>query len=294
MNIREQQIIEALIDREDVIRHNKALEILFHGTYKEGKFVKNGFVNAVENAVRQCFSGTLYRGRFEEIYVTFETEFYKYLTKVKPETLRSIDKLENWLYIASRNFANSHRKHINEALGIVETEIKSDICLDRGTDAKPQDDEDSFNDIVDEKDSSAWAEDLLNRYIDRISCEYYRLILRAVVLEEMPREEFAQEQGKKDAAAIDRDVRRAKLELIKVAMSDIKWRSRKVMNTYGCLISKETDRLLLEDFFNGRQISDTNALATAISNLMKIAHREAREDEAEERREKRESRKQTN
>lgn len=270
MNSRELQLIEALINKEDSVRHNKAIEIIFHGTVKDGKMIKNAYVNAIENAVRQCFSGALYRGRFEEIYITFEAEFYNYLMKVKPDTLRSIDKLESWLYVASRNFANSHRKKITMALGIVETEVKSDILIDC---------------CNDDADPSSWASDLLDSYIEQISCEYYRLILRAVVLEDMPREEFAEEQGKKDAAAIDRDVRRAKLELIKVAMADIKWRSRKVMSKYCDQIPKQAERNLLEDFFTGKHVKDINGLVNAISNLMKIAHRETKLDEAEEKRE---------
>lgn len=286
MNSREQQLIEALINKEDIVRHNKAIEILFHGTVKNGKMIKNAYVNAIENAVRQCFSGSFYRGRFEEIYITFETEFYKYLQKVKPDTLRTIDKLESWLYIASRNFANGHRKQINAALGIVETEVYSDNLFDCCSENRSKDDTISFNEIIDDcADSSSWASDLLDSYIEQISCEYYRLILRAVVLENMPREEFAEEQCKKDAAAIDRDVRRAKLELIKVAMSDIKWRSRKLMSKYCDQITKQIERSLLEDFFAGKQVKDTNGLVNAISNLMKIARREAKLDEAEEKRE---------
>lgn len=265
-----------------MLRHNKATEILFYGSYKDGKHVSNKYSNAVRNAVRQCFSGPQYACRFDEVYSTFVTEFYNYLIKIKPEKMLEIESLDKWLYRCARNFANSNRKKINEALGIIENETEFSSRLDVDTDEKEQ--------LTDKApDTSAWAEELLAKYIDQISCENYRTVLKVVVLEGMDREDFAEEQGI-SYTAVNLLINHAMISLIKVALPDIRWRSRKTFTECSDEL-KDEDREMLELFFREDRTENPEDLAKAVNRMMKISAREAKAEEKEEKRELRKQKK---
>ncbi len=282
MNLKERKLIEEFIQREDTLRHNKATEILFYGSHKDGKHVSNNYSNAVRNAVRQCFSGPQYAYRSDEVYSTFVTEFYNYLIKIRPEKMLEIESLDKWLYRCARNFANSHRKKINETLGIIENETEFSSRLDIDTDEKEQ--------LTDKTpDTSAWAEELLAKYIDQISCKNYRTVLRVVVLEGMDREDFAEELGI-SYTAINLLINHAMISLIRVALPDIRWRSRKTFTEHSDKL-KDKDREMLELFFKEGRTENMEDLAKAVNRMMKISAREAKAEEKEEKRERREQKK---
>ena len=65
---------------------------------------------------------------------------------------------------------------------------------------------------------------MIKKYIDQIPHEYYRTVIRVLVLEGASREEFALEMGKK-VTAINNDVSRAMSSLMQVALPDIRWRT---------------------------------------------------------------------
>lgn len=277
MNLKEKKLVEEFIRKDDIARHNKATEIIFYGQEKNGLYA-----NAIRNAVRQCYSGSEYRNRFDEVYTTFVTEFYNYLMRLKPEKLLEVENLDRWLYRCARNFANSNRKKINEALGIIECETEFSSRLDVDTDEKEHLEDNG-------PDASAWAEELLAKYIDQISCENYRTVLKVVVLEGMDREDFAEEQGI-SYTAVNLLVNHAMIALIRVALPDIRWRSRKTFTEYSDEL-KDKDREMLELFFSENRAENPEDLAKAVNRMMKISAREAKAEEKEEKRELRELKK---
>lgn len=247
--------MEGILNPQDATRHAACVRILFHGD--------NPYSSVLHNVVRKCFSGRFYIGRFQETYLTFETEFYQYLLKLKPEKVREVDNLPSWLFRVAANFANSHRQKINQALGIEMDTVAFSVTLDRddseesemdeqpqrhpdtGHHRKQDDTEDDTDDDepAESSDSSAWAEDLLNGYIDKIPHAYYRTVIRALSLEGMDPSDFAEEQGKK-VSAIYNDLSRAMDALVVVALDDIKWRTRTLYSQYGDLLTQQQQDLL--------------------------------------------------
>ena len=226
MNERERLLIEGLINKEDKKLHNRCITLLFHGqdvakSNERALYKKNEYVVALENAVRTCFSGRYYKGRFDETYMVFESLFVPYLDHLASEKLREIDDLKNWLFIAAVRFCNSNRNKINMLLGVdtatendsyddgkkneddTESEIPDQATLIdideppfEGLDAN-ESDSDAVTDAQDE--SFDWAETLLNHYINQIGNAYYRDLIRAIKLEDVPVETIAEEYGKKPA-----------------------------------------------------------------------------------------------
>ena len=266
--------MEGILNPQDVTRHAACVRMLFHGD--------NPYSNVLHNVVRKCFSGHLYIGRFQEAYLTFETEFYQYLLKLKPEKVREVDNLLSWLFKVAANFANSHRKSINQALGIEMDTVAFSVTLDRddseetemderplrrpdtGHHRKQDDTEDDSDDDepAEGSDSSAWAEDLLNGYIDKIPHTYYQTVIRALTLGGMDPSDFAEEQGKK-VSAIYNDLSRAMDALIIVALDDIKWRTRTLYSQYGDLLPQQQQDLLTV-FYNPDVNLETLALKIGV------------------------------
>ena len=271
MNIQEKKLIEAFLNKEDPVRHGRAVEILFYGTEIPGKNgavrrMESSVTRAIRHAVFKCYSGNSYSGRRDEVYATFVTEFYQYLIRLKPEKLRGIDSLDNWMFRAAVNFANGHRQAINQALGIEEGRTEFSAKLDRAEESEGKDLP------ADTETSSKWAEDLLGTFIERIPHAYYREILYAVDIHGMSLEDFAEEQGKK-ITAIHNDHRHAKLELIEAALSDIRWRSRKLHDRYRDELN-EKDNGILQRFFDGQTGTDKpETCAVALSKLLKLSRR---------------------
>lgn len=314
MNTRERLLIEALYDVQDKTRNNAAVTMFFYNVRRRdvnGKAttVKSQYAVMMENIVRKYFSGEKYRGSFREVYDTFATEFYKYLLTVSKEKFLATENFENYLFVSVSNFCRNttHRKAMDVALGI-EEDIFSPFSYyndraeeaDNPSDCRPlvflaTEEKDSASRIKnpeqeDDGDSSSlWAEKLLNGYINQISNDYYRLVLNAVLIEGMEREDFAEEQGKK-VTAVYNDVKRAIDALIKVALPDVKVRTRSLFfNNKEELSSK--DQEILERFYYGetseKEISD---VLKSYSNLRKQANRVRLESEKELKSEAREQR----
>ena len=140
----------------------------------------------------------------------------------------------------------------------------------------------SNENIIDQPEAeSFWAESLINKYLDQISHENYRAVIRAVVLEGMSREDFAEESGI-SYTAVNLLLNHAMTSLTTVALQDIRWRSKKSYTNYIHLIKDDKDRMLLKDYFENNIYN--NGLALAVRRLIKISIREMKEQEAEERR----------
>lgn len=307
MNVQEKKLLEAFLNQEDVRMHDRAVKLLFYGrtvTDASGREIHTGFdvTRAIRNAVSLCYSGPLYSGRSREVYDTFVSLFKDYLLKKTKETFDDIDDLQNWMFTVAKNFANSHRKAMNEILAIDETVVpfdrKQDVDnpkdsgqrephtdADRQPAKVPDGDDDSSDDP---EHSSKWAEDLINEYICRIPHPYYREILLVVHVYGMSMEDYAEEQGKK-LSAIHNDHKRAMSALIQAALSDIRWRSPKLFDSFrDSLDSEETD--LLESFFEDGKVEDLKGLVQAYVKLLKVSKRETKEMEKAEKKEERELR----
>lgn len=273
-------IIDAFLNKEDVIRHERAVQLLFYGRPSAGTYIENRNVSAIKKAVWVCFSDYRYKGRFDDIYDTFVSLFYPYLLS-KAEPLRNISiTLAGWLHTTAMHFANDHRKEIDVLIGLSDSK-EYDMSVDNliSKEMSSEEGDGSSNDaLLDEPDSgSAWAENLVNSYIDQIPHENYRIALRALVLEGMPREELAEEFGI-SYSAVNLIVSRAMTALSAVALPDIRWRSKKNYFKYVDLIDDAADREILRCFFVDG-IYDPG-LPTAVKRLMKISRREMKEEDA--------------
>lgn len=222
MNAKEIAIIEAIIDKSDKRRHEKALKLLLYGEEKNGTLVKNEYVNCLESLVRKKFGNNV---PFYDSYSTFATEFWMHLEKMSPEQLRSINNLKSWLFTVAKNFIETIRNEI-EAFQIMNTPIDEgrlaenafDNC-ERGkkegeSDAENGSAENEENDYQKQSQESEFAETIpfdeneqerLKRfdfakwrflyYLSKISNETYKDILSAVYIEGVERETLAEEYG---------------------------------------------------------------------------------------------------
>ena len=296
MNRRERQLIEGIINISDRRIHNRCIQLLFHGqdTAKPDERVlykKNDYVVALENAVRINFSGRHYQGLFSETYMVFESLFVTYLEHLKPEKLREIDDLKNWLFVAAGRFCNSNRNKINELLGIETSDNNEEY----------DDDSEPSNELIEDADSAGWAESLLCFYIGKISNAYYRDLIRAIKIEGVTVETIAEEYNKTEDD-IYRDYNRAWDKLLQVTLPDIRIRSKSLFKKHESKLDDEQTRLLNRFFFSGYDLSamaisekvNQNDLEKAIVKsykvLLKTAKRETEADGKTQRKEAREQR----
>ena len=289
MNVsKEKSIINAFVDRTDKIRHERAAQMLFYGIPECGAYKENDYVQSIKRAVRLCYSDTKYRGRFRDIYDSFVSLFYVYLL-AKSDRLSKIETtLAGYLFVVAKNFANDKkiRNEIEISIGLSDPSTSVDInkiidsILSKEDGAvKPK----SSRPMIDEPETEPyWAEYLVDKYIDSIPNENYRVAIRAIVLEGMPREELAEELNT-TYRAVNLLVNHAMTALTNVALPDIRWRSRKCYTQYGHLVKDEQDRAILRDYFENNIYH--HDLALAVRRLIKISIREKKEQEAEERRE---------
>ena len=277
MNERERQLIEGILNTGDRRLHNRCIQLLFHGQDASRRdervlYKKNEYVVALENAVRTNFSGRHYQGLFPETYMVFESLFVTYLEHLNPEKLREIEDLKNWLFVAAGRFCNSNRSRINELLGIETSDLteefddnsKENVTNDEtghdevtpfigGAVIKAQS---TTNDVGNQvqtddpnepSDSAGWAESLLNSFIDKISNEYYRDLIRAIKIESVAVNTIAEEYGK-TTDDIYRDYNRAWDKLLQVSLPDIRFRSKRLLKKHEADFD-DTQADLLNKFF---------------------------------------------
>lgn len=328
MNERERLLIDGLINKEDKKLHNRCITLLFHGQdvakgNERALYRKNEYVTALENAVRTCFSGRYYKGRFDETYMVFESLFVPYLEHLASEKLREIDNLKNWLFIAAVRFCNSNRNKVNMLLGI-DTATESDPFDDGkrnesdpdsetqgqatsiDMDANPTDSIDGDEDLAAEvpdaqDDSSDWAETLLNHYINQVGNAYYRDLIRAIKLEDVAVETIAEEYGKKPAD-IHRDYSRAWEKLLQICLPDIKVRSKKLFREREADLDIRQADVLNKFYSSGHDMASLaktegmkqdvleDSIIKAYKALLKTNKRETKIDEKEQREDLREQR----
>ena len=286
MNVsKEKSIVNAFINVSDKVRHNMAVQSIFYGRLSGGKYIENAYVQSIKKAVRICYSDSKYRGLFKEIYDTYVSVFYVYLL-AKSEQLSKIEtSLAGYLFVTAKNFANDKRVRNEIEISIGLSDPSTSVGIDKIIASLMSNDdgiEPPAEEPIDSPDTdSYWAEYLTDQYINSIPNERYRIAIRAIVLEGMPREELAEEFGS-SYSAINLLLNHAMTALTNAALPDIRWRSKKCYTQYGHLIKDETDRLLLEDYFENNIYN--KGLDLAVRRLIKIAISEKREQDAEERR----------
>ena len=310
MNSREKQIVTCLFDTENELRRNESINILFNGKYVSDQdghrhFQKTPYAKAIGDAVRKYFSGlsSRYDVSFEHIYCSFETEFLEYLLKKGQDKLMEIDQLDRWLYTVACRFAANpyYRKKVVSAFGVDESAdyafVGLDVTTDRDEDSLADDTSDSI--VVDspetgigqkmkipEPDDSDWAENKVRSYIDKIPHEYYRTVLREIMLNNISHDDFAKQQGKKKSAVYN-DLSRAMDSLIVAALPDIRYRTKQLFRLYGDRLSDETARKLMAQFYTGRQaiaeMARQNGLTESkLSSILAKAYGELRKFAAQD------------
>lgn len=274
MNAKEIAIIEAIIDKSDKKRHEKALKLLLYGEDKDGSFIKNEYVNCLESLVRIKFDKSI---SFEDSYSTFATEFWMHLEKITPEQLRNINNLKSWLFIVAKNFIETIRKEI-EAFQLLDKPIDEDRLADI-IDDNPQGEtnelnNDSENDSKENKGNEeqipraestemipfdeseqerqkrlSFAQWRFQYYLSKMVNEIYKDILSAVYIEGVDRATLAEEYGwGMDVFNLTLD--HARNAFIAVALDDIRHCEPDLFRRYEChkdMDDKTAD--LLREFF---------------------------------------------
>ena len=221
MNAKEIALIEAIIDKSDKKRHEKALKLLLYGEDKDGSYIKNEYVKCLEALVRKKLGNNI---SFIDSYSVFATEFWMHLEKMSPEQLRSINNLKSWLFIVAKNFIETIRKDI-EAFQLLDTPIDDgrltciaddtigvdnvelDIDTENDTEdivngCQKQDQEAETMETIpfDENEQERlqrldFAKWRFRYYLSKMLNETYKDILSAVYIEGVDRETLAEEYG---------------------------------------------------------------------------------------------------
>lgn len=276
MNAKEIAIIEAIIDKSDKKRHEKALKLLLYGENKDGSFIKNEYVNCLESLVRKKFDKSI---SFEDSYYTFATEFWMHLEKIIPDQLRSINNLKSWLFIVAKNFIETIRKEI-EAFQLLDTPIDEDRLagiiddnpqvetneLNNNSENDSEENKGNEEQIHSQEAESAemipfdeseqerqkrlsFAQWRFQYYLSKMMNETYKDILSAVYIEGVDRATLAEEYGwGMDVFNLTLD--HARNAFISVTLEDIRHCEPNLFREYEChkdMDDKTAD--LLREFF---------------------------------------------
>lgn len=293
MTSKERQYIEWLIDRNDSLRHETAVNYLFYG--------KASVTTTIKRVVAMFFSDRKYAFVRKEIYPTFVGVFYQRLIVINPNSLRGIDNLAAYFYRTTKDFLLEEdiRKKIDISLGIDYTHVEL-VVEKQPSDAEPEDREEASSQVVNEEqidnieiedqdsecedskedNENDWVGFFLNPYIQRLmeglkkGDERERLILalQSYIMGE-PTKVYASRVGITPA---DADVRRrrAHVELLKVALPDIFKLCRTMFVRFGSQLDSSKRDLLNEFFITGDYGigKKTTSIAEALKTLIKKAN----------------------
>lgn len=289
MNRQEQILIDSFLNKDDKVCQHRAYNLLFW----EGKEIPG----RIDAALRTKFSGRRYRDREEDLKRILVGFLSEELIRKDRKTFDSVDYLPGWMYTTACNCAERNRDRIDDALGFVKSELPEDeskpVSIDDALSRKVADADGYgggygaaviFEPV--EEPSSQWAEDLIGSLINRIPNEGYRNVLRAVDLEGVAVKDYAEDLGKTQNAgnSLHND---AILELIRVALPEIRRRMRSMYERYGDLL-KPADQEVLGAFFSGGSPTGGRKTAESYARLLKISRRETALEEKEEAKEARE------
>jgi len=302
MTSKERQYIEWLIDRNDSLRHETAVNYLFYG--------KERVTTTIRRVVAMFFSDRKYALVREEIYPTFVSVFYQRLIVINPDSLRGIDNLAAYFYRTTKDFLleDDIRKKIDMSLGIDDTHIelvvekqssddeqdtiqedRSNVMNEKRKDRikmeepgwEEEDGDEEEDDDDDDDDDDGWGRFFLNPYIQRLPEDDRETLisdLRSYITEESAKE-YATKVGITPEYV---DVRRARahLELLIVSLPDILKRSKTLFVRFGPQLDSPK-RKLLEEFFTTGNFGDKKkqmTIAKAYKTLLKKARSEYRSE----------------
>ncbi len=321
MNAKEIAIIEAIIDKSDKRRHEKALKLLLYGEEKNGTLVKNEYVNCLENLVRKKFGNNV---PFYDSYSTFATEFWMHLEKMTPDQLRSINNLKSWLFTVAKNFIETIRKEIEmlqktdtpfdegwltentldnceREINEVEKDIENGSAENSGNGYQKQSQEVDFAETIpfDENEQERlkrvdFAKWRFRHYLSKMINETYKDILSAVYIEGVERETLAEEYGW-SMGVFNLTLDHARNAFISVALDDIRRCEPQLFKKYEYHknMDEKTAALLREFFVYGHDVQQlsllhhkTNyeikkSLAVAYKKLLRIHKNETEKAETE-------------
>ena len=251
-------IIEAIIDKSDKRRHDKALTLLLYGedTGRAGgsfmyKKVKEDPILSIpfilQDLIRKMFS----KIRFEDAYSVFATGFQMHLDGLSSEMLYGVDDLKKWIVKVAKNYAINHLEEI-QAFGIgvdvsfdenrvaddasIENETEVDeLNDDTGIDSEDsreielpeqcREEESTVTIPFDENEQDKlkrlnFAKWRFQHYLSQMANETYKDLLTAVYIEGVDRETIAEENGW-TMAVFNLTLDHARNAFISVALDDI-------------------------------------------------------------------------
>ena len=260
MNEQEKNIIEAIIDKGNRRKHDKALISLLYGDdigitgdpfkYKKDK---SDIPYILQDIIRKYFS----KIRFKDAYSAFASDFMLHLDRMPAEMLRDIDDLKSWIFITARNYALNHKKEIesfqddktgftitldeNRMYGKIPTDNETessnaDEAKETDCEKESENDEETIYESNDEfgetNDNETQyevdsfdvipdvAKSRIEKYLSKITNDEYRYLIRAIKIDGIDREVLAQQYGK-DVAYVNMKFIRAWNAFIAVALDDI-------------------------------------------------------------------------
>lgn len=327
MNAKETAIIEAIIDKSDKRRHEKALKLLLYGEDKSGTVVKNEYVNCLESLIRKKFDKTI---SFEDSYSTFATEFWMHLENMAPDQLRNIKDLKPWLFIVAKNFIETIRKEIeafqlfntpideDRLTGIIDDDIQCDTNeLNNETENDSEENKRNeeqfpgqeaettemipFDESEQERQKRlSFAQWRFQYYLNKMMNETYKDILSAVYIEGVDRVTLAEEYGW-EMGVFNLTLDHARNAFIAVTLDDIRRCGPSLFKEYACHKDMDDKTIsLLREFFELKYDVQKMALlhhksnyemkktlAVAYKKLLKIHKKETELIEAEQNQEER-------
>lgn len=259
MNAKEKAIIQAIIDKSDAKRHQRAIDILTVGRIQDArgenvlpKLIPD-YCKVIKSAVKCVCTGWRYNGLSDDdIYGAFLIHFIPAIEAVKEETWLKVEDLKHWLFRVAQNCAKKNIKEINIDLDV---DTKNDGCVLSYDETwmKEEGQGESEDNIYayspDEPTELETFDNLINKYVDQLPIERDRVIVRAIKIDDMDREELAAELGL-TPAALNLAYEEAWMRVLKRALPDIRYRARTMFkeNEYKL---KQNDAEILHDFFSG-------------------------------------------
>ena len=284
MNAKEKALIEAIIDKSDTRRHDKALTLLLWGDKKGAICAKNQYVNCLEDIVRKKCGSV----NFVDAYSIFASEFWMHLDKMDPKFLRGIIDLQAWLNEVAKNFIESIRKEIEE-FKLGDTQINEGVltgddvdngggeidsrCNHAGNDFEEADgiERDIINENpetcreaeteetvpfdvseqeeLEQLDFARWR---FRHYLSSMTNETYKDLLDAVYIEGADRETIAEEYGW-TMAVFNLTLDHARSAFVVVALDDIQRCEPDLFRQYEYHEDMDDKTAnLLRDFFVGK------------------------------------------
>lgn len=254
MNIREKAIIKNLLSENALISNVQAQQLFFSDINNCGDDIRS-IRGAIKKTIRYFFSDGIYLGKFDEIYQTIVAILLEDIKKAGMCVFDNVkSSLKPYLNTMTHNICIKRRDEIDGAIC-----VKPPKNTDPIETAKAEKEE--------EPDDSDLPEGILDYYISLIPNKSYRELLYELDINGVKNIDYAKKNGE-SVNSVNIRHKRARLELTKVALPEIRKECKEIFVKHRNKITKD-EADLLEKFFAGISDYDRGKVAQAIHKLIK-------------------------